>query len=76
MTPGSLAKQPHFHGPKLAAWLEDRGVRAYQLDDNRRVMGLWKQGRRVRLSTADAYLCALGFHFSELPEDIYVEDVA
>lgn len=66
-------KIPELHGPAFAEWLESRGIRARDLDPNRRVMGLWKSGRRVRLSTADSYLTRLGMHFSEVPEHIFID---
>jgi hypothetical protein len=67
-------------GPKLAEWLEDgrmppprRWTEEDSLPQNlRRRVTAWKTGEQASFGCVDKYLTFLGYHVSELPDDVWV----
>lgn len=66
-----------LHGDKFSAWLRDHGLTspALQVDFNAaRLICKWEsQGGLASVYTADRILTRLGFHLSELPDDIWAD---
>ena len=58
-------------GPGLVAWLEEHGfVSAYHPNATRRVYD-WRHGGRASLRAVEPMILRLGYHPSELPDDLW-----
>ena len=62
-------------GPRLVAWADEHGYVPGNVSGSlsRRVTD-WREGGRARFSTAEELVVALGFHPSELPEEVWADD--
>ena len=62
-------------GPGLAAWLERHGLTSpsLQLGHHARRVRDWKHGGTASVQVADEVLVKLGYHLSELPDDLWLE---
>ena len=61
-------------GPKFAAWLEDKGIAANDIDPGHgSAPGKWRRGAGVSIYKADEILTRFGLHITDLPDDMYRE---
>lgn len=62
---------PRFYdGPKLAAWLEERGcLGGHPRGSFARTVMRWRSGVNPAFDTVDRWLVPLGLHLNEIPDE-------
>lgn len=58
-------------GPRLCAWLSERGVNPHHFGAMGRRSTDWRRGAAADFYTVDRLLIAAGFHPSDLPESVW-----
>lgn len=73
----SVAEQTDWlNGPRFVEWLEGHGlenIKAQLGSSLERPIRDWRYGTAASIYTADKILIRLGYHLSELPDDLFTD---
>ncbi len=71
-----MTERDWLSGPGLYSWLLQNGLDhiELQLGYHARMARHWRDGGTAHVYSADAVLCKLGLHLSEIPDELWIED--